>query len=183
MSADSVIAVYHCQISWAGMKNKAGQSVQDISFGEERKLVIAQIVLEHESWAMVPMEDAKTHIQVGASTWKTQRSVMAVDKSFSFIFRLSPSPSYFPSLSYHSHTSYSHFPSPILQTQKKIYSLGWGTQVEEVVKAEWSPTARSHKESDQSRQGIHPALIASSNSSSTANDSCTTTDLWGSNNG
>ena len=55
------------------------------------------------------------------------------------------------------------------------------TQAEAVVKAEWIPTARSHKESDQSKQGIHPSLITSSNSSSTTNDSCTHGEVMGAN--
>ena len=78
-----------------------------------------------------------------------------------------------------------HF-SLVQQAHKKKTNLLRRRSQEDVeVKAERTPTAHSHKESDQSRQGIHPALIASSNSpsnspsssSSTTGNSCVS-GLW-----
>ena len=57
---------------------------------------------------------------------------------------------------------------PLVQQahKKKTNLLCRRTQEDVEVKVERSPTARSHKESDQSKQGIHPSLIASSSSPS-----------------
>ena len=99
----------------------------------------------------------------------------------------------FPYFSSHSFLSHSPSPSLIILTphlfifpliqqahKKKTNSLCGRTQEEVVAKAERSLTARSHKELDQLKQGIHPSLITSSsspsNSSSTTDNSCTTTD-------